>query len=306
MKKTSHLFSALFLIVTTVFSGISQVGINTTDPTTTLDVNGALSLRAGSALTLSNNNNTNINLGITPSSYYRINGPTSDFNINSIIPESLADGQIIILENNTTHTMTLIHRSGGTAANRINCPGERDISLSGRYATATLLYNSADLKWSVINYTDNRYGDNIQSVIGTTDISVDTTTFTDMADMTITFTPNHSTVYVSFSASGIMDDTTFIPEASLAHFNLINVTAGNTRICGVETLTTDYDFDDVFGEIGAVSWNAHITMFPVIVNPGTSTTLKIQWQRQGVFTTALLNPVATHPEGAHRSMTIFD
>lgn len=305
MKTISHYIFTLYFVLFTSTSAICQVGVNTTDPTTMLDINGALSLRAGTSLSLTNNNNTNVTLGTTPYSYYQINGPTSNFNVNSIVPETDSNGQLVILENNTNHSMTLRHRNGGLGANQINCPGERDITLSGRYASATLLYNELDSKWSVINYTDNRYGDNIQSVKGTSDISVNTTTFTDMADMSITFTPNHTTVYVSFSASGIMDDT-IIPEASLAHFNLINVTAGNIRECGVETLTTDYDFDDVFGEIGAVSWNAHITMFPVTVTPGTPTTLKIQWQRQGVFPTTLLNPVNSHPEGAHRSLTIFD
>ena len=56
----------------------------------------------------------------------------------------------------------------------------------------------------------------------------------------------------------------------------------------------------------ALAWNANIAMFPITVTPGQSTTLKIQWARDGVFPTALLNSVNTMPNSSHRSFTIFD
>src|SRR5690606_41166669 len=85
----------LFLLFS--LSTTAQVGIGTTTPSTTLDVNGAMSLRDGGTLTLVNGNNNNINLGTVPYSNYRIIGPTTSFSDNSIIPTAASDGQIITL-----------------------------------------------------------------------------------------------------------------------------------------------------------------------------------------------------------------
>lgn len=306
MKKLTphHGFFALFFILN--FNVLfAQVGINESNPLTTLDVNGAISLREGTQLTMGATN-TDVSLGTTPYSVYRIVGPSTAFTISSIVPVTGADGQMVVLENTTTHAMTILHNSGVTAANQIFVAGGRNLVLSGQYATVTLVYNATHTRWIVTNYADNRYGDNIQSIVGTTDISVDTSTFTDMTDMSITFTPNHSVVYVTFGASGNMALAFSTPVGAYGHYRLVNVTASNRVEAATATLTTDFDFDDLAGVRIGVAWNASINMFPVSVTPGIPNTLKIQWRRDGLFTSALQNWVATLPEGSHRNMTIFD
>lgn len=313
IMKTIKLKYRNILTLVLIFSAsitFAQVGINTTDPETTLDVNGSFSLREGPALTLNNGNNTNIDLGTTKYSKYRIIGPTSDFNILTFLTpngESAADGQLLTLINTTDHTMTIVHNQGSNAntQRRIYCPGETNLVLSSKNGSVTLQYNESESRWMVNSYADRNYGTNIVSVKATSDTSTNSNSFSDMNGMTITFTPSHSIVYVTFSASGHMD-TNPLPAASHATFRLINVTASNRVEAGATTLATDYDYDDMFGEISAVSWNANISMFPVSVTPGVTNTLKVQWLRDGIFPTTLRCNVNSLPDVSHRSLTIFD
>ncbi len=143
-----QIFILLFLISLPLNA---QVGIGTTSPTTTLDIDGAISFRDGGTLSLSNGNNTNINLGGIPYSNYRIVGPTTSFNVNSIIPISGSDGQIVTLQNTTNAIMNIVHNSGGTAANRILVPGAKDMQVRGQYATVSLQYSANQSRWVVLN-----------------------------------------------------------------------------------------------------------------------------------------------------------
>ena len=308
MKKFNPHYGFFTLIFFLLFAtSFAQVGINDANPRTTLDINGALSLREGGALTMGTNNN-NVSLGAVPYSVYRISGPTGAFRIGGLQPVTDADGQMVVLENTTTHAMTIRHNAGSSAVNRIFVAGGRDLVLSGQYATVTLVYNTTHNRWVVTNYSDNRYGDNIQSVKGTTDTSTSSASFADMADMSITFTPNHSTVYVSFSSSGFFDLTSGVPAGAYGLFRLRKTAAstGTTVEAGFSCIATDFDYDDLAGFLVGTSFNSALTMFPVSVTPGESTTLTIQWARDGTFVTDLLNPVSSVPDDAHRVLTIFD
>lgn len=154
MKK-NHLFNRLpYLFIAFLLFSLSasaQVGIGTTSPTTTLDVDGAVSYRDGGTLSLSNGNNTDINLGGIPYSNYRIVGPTTSFNVNSIIPISGSDGQIVTLQNTTNAIMNISHDSGGAAANRVLVPGAKDLQVRGQYATISLQYSANQSRWVVLN-----------------------------------------------------------------------------------------------------------------------------------------------------------
>ena len=143
------------------------------------------------------------------------------------------------------------------------------------------------------------YGSNIQFSKGTTDITINSSTFADMADMTLTFTPKHNTVFVNFSAAGDMDPSG--AKLAYAEFKLFKdgVAVPNA---GCITLCTDYDNSDGV----ATAWNAHFTMFPVTVTAGTSTTIKVQWMRTGISPRTLYNRVVTDANFSHRSFTIFD
>lgn len=307
MKNLTPLkFLQVFVVSFSFTMAFGQVGIDTTNPITTLDINGSLSLRDGGVLNLANGNNNNVDLGTSPHSVYRIQGPTADFRITGIIPLSGADGQMVTLVNTTDKSMTIRHNAVSASGRRILCPGATNLTVTGQYATVTLIYNASESRWYITDYVSKGYGDNIQSATGSSDISIDSSTFTDMTDMSITFTPQHSTVYVNFSASGGMDLSSSTPAGAYGFFRIVNVTAGDTVEAATATLTTDFDFDDVFGVIIGAAWNASINMFPVSVTPGQSTTIKIQWSRNGVFTSPMVNYVNSLPEGSHRVLSIID
>lgn len=307
MKNLTPLkFLQCFIVMLLGTVALGQVGISTTDPKTTLDINGSMSLRDGGVLNMNNGSNDDVDLGSTPHSVYRISGPSANFTITGIDPLTGADGQMVTLVNTTDELMTIAHNSTSTATSQILCPGAQNLVITGQYSTVTLIYNASASRWYVTDYVSKRYGDNMQYAIGTTDISTSSTTFVDMADMSITFTPNHPVVFVTFGASGNMDLTGSSPYAAYGHFRLVNVTAGNTTVAATATLTTDFDFDDVTGLRIGTSWNASINQFPVNVTPGQSTTLKIQWLRNGLFATDLQNWVSTLSDASHRNMTILD
>ncbi|WP_309613638.1 hypothetical protein [Flavobacterium sp.] len=279
-----------------------KVGVGTTAPTTLVDVNGALSLREGTALSFVNGANTQ-SLATNPSSVYRITGPTSAFSLTTLTPVSLANGQIVTLINSTSQDFTIVNNSGSTI-NSVFCPGATDLTLSGISSTVTLMYNSTSTRWMVIGSTDNPYGRNLKSSKGSSDITTTSTSFADMSDMTITFTPKHNTVYINFSASGDIDVSSGFPQA----FVKFRVLKDGVLVGGTVSLGTDLDYDDVAGTTIVSAWNAHFTMYPVTVTSGTATTIKIQWMRDGIGlgTRAARNRVTTNSDYSHRSLNIYD
>jgi len=124
----------IFILVTmlaaaNLLSAQKNVGIGTNAPITKLDVNGALALREGVAISLSNGGarggaNDNITLpyitGTTDiSSYYHITGPTAAFSLYGIAAVNGSDGEIITLVNNTGYTMTIVNTTSSGAGDSI-------------------------------------------------------------------------------------------------------------------------------------------------------------------------------------------
>ncbi len=237
-KVGTFVFFCLFSFFS--FNLFAQVGIGNSDPKTMLDVSGALSLREGPALSVGNG--ININLGTTIFSQYRITDPTANFSISTFLTAngvSAANGQLLTLINTTTYKMTLLHDQGSNSnpQRRIYCPSGFDLALEGQNSSVTLQYNTGLQRWIVVGYSDlDGYGRNVYNSIGTTDINTNSNAFSNMADMSITFTPKHSTVYVNFSASGTMDKGANFDSNAYANFQLLN---GATSVAGTTTLATD-------------------------------------------------------------------
>lgn len=274
----------------------AQVGVNNTNPLTVLDVNGAASFRQGDDFILSNGNISG--LSVDDGSLFHITGPTGNFSINDLIPVTDSDGHIITFVNTTDYPMTIMYNTGAGASS-IYTSSEADIVLDGIYSTITMQYNSTLPGWVVLNYADKGgYGRSIHSVAGVTDLQTNSASFSDMTNMTLTFTPKNSVVYVNFSASGHMYVQN-IPQG-YADFRLVNVTAGNTVIAGGTVLATDNDYP-----VLATPWNIKMNMIPVSVTPGVSTTLKIQWRRAGTFPNILFNFASTS-DLFHRNFTVID
>lgn len=286
-----------------------------------LVLNSSLSLKEGTQLNLNNGVNTNIipQHELSPFSHYRITGPSAAFSIGGIKPLQDADGQVITLINTTNFPLTLIHNhSSSTNDIRIFCPTESDFVLQGKYSTVTLMYNKTLKKWMITDFADGNKaaaGPNIISVKGTTDISMNSENFQDMQGMSITFTPQNETVYVSFGASGYMDAGTDqfpnIPENGGVLFRLWNVNKNQSE-AGVVSIATDYDSDEdnsgwITRQSVITGWSVGLNMFPVSVTPGVPTTLKIQWSRIAVANARPIhcNPQSS-PNSAHRNLTIYD
>ena len=113
--------------------------------------------------------------------------------------------------------------------------------------------------------------------------------------MTITFTPNNSTVIVHFSASGNYNDNW--EGTYRAYFNIVS---NGTTIAGTKCIVGGND-----GTADNLIWGTAMT-YPVTVTPGTSTTIKIQWwfddEGNGNY---LTNSPATGLS-QHRELTILD
>ena len=118
------------------------------------------------------------------------------------------------------------------------------------------------------------YGDNTQSVIlpaGSQNIN--NTSLTDITGATITFTPRHSTVYLSFAISGY-NPLTFSDEQS---YFVVGVTNGGTNVGNFLSMTASSD--DLLGSVGAATITT--AKFPLTVTPGAAVTIKLQGRDGG-------------------------
>ena len=121
------------------------------------------------------------------------------------------------------------------------------------------------------------YGDNMQSVVlasGTQTIT--NTSLTDITGASITFTPRHSVVYLSFTITGYNPLTTSGLDP-LTWFS-VGVSRGATNVGNFLSLTGTSD--DVTGSAGAASITA--ANFPITVTPGVSVTIKLRGRNGGI------------------------
>ncbi|PKA83382.1 hypothetical protein ATE92_1534 [Ulvibacter sp. MAR_2010_11] len=296
-RSTSPCFRESFILLIFTILPLficAQVGIGTTSPNSQLDVNGALSLRTGPDLILANGTNNNISLGTTPYSFYRIVGPTASFNIGSVVPNSgsASDGQLVTFENNTSQTMRIVNNAGGTAINRILCPGGQDLILNGLYATVTLMYQTNHARWVITGNSQNTASSD--SVSLATDIQISSATWANVPSMgTLTFTARKPSVLIMLSASG------FAYTNSMAYVQL-RVLNGATSIGGTNTKMQSYD--DVTGTITV--WSCNFTKTLTGLTVGTNYTLTVQGQVSGILGTynAAIFPI-TNPDSHHLTIS---
>jgi|SRR5690554_497093 len=258
----AYIIISSFMIIS--ISAFSQVGINTTEPMTTVDVNGAISLRESpELLEVREGHNIDVPLGSFKGSVYSqyfIKHPSETFLIDGIRVQEGADGQIVRLVNITEHDMVIIHKPNGNSF-KIVCPGETDLVLSGRNSSVTLKYSKMLQKWTVIGYAADPKTPELASGKGLTDISRQNSSWATMDGAEVTFTPKKSTVYIVFEVFGSLN-------GGNADVRLVKD--------GVVISGTQMRADKSGG-----TYKASLFMFPVAVTPGQQTNIRAQWYRDG-------------------------
>jgi hypothetical protein len=165
-------FTVLFINVHTISLLAQNMGVKlpvSTLPNTTLDVNGAVSLREGTALTLANGVNNDVTL--TNYSLFRITGPTASFSLTGF--SGGQNGRVLTLINATTQLLTLKNQTTSIATNQIKTGGS-DMILKPD-GVVMFIYNAALSKW-VVSGGNGFFVQgallNTFNVIGTTNVTV--------------------------------------------------------------------------------------------------------------------------------------
>lgn len=137
-------------------------------------------------------------------------------------------------------------------------------------------------------------GGNKYFVRGTTDVNTASSTYTDIPQMTVTYTPQSATSYVTFAASGTYVGTVF--SAMWAQFRV--VVNGTPVMTSNATVGEGDDIDGFFN-----GWNHSLTV-PISVTPGTPTTVTIQWEFFPQTNQVLYNYPSI--EAHYRTLTVLD
>ncbi|MBU0488211.1 MAG: hypothetical protein KKA07_01250 [Bacteroidetes bacterium] len=155
--------------------------------------------------------------------------------------------------------------------------------------------DNAAQAWTKLLTPSNTYGSNIKYVKGTTDVSMNSSSFQDVPDMSITFTPIHSVVLVCFTISGYVDMGGWAQCYTDARILKDGVGVG-----GGNNIATDADYSDL-----STSFCVTVNI-PVTVTPGVSTTIKAQWRREGSYVRTIYNNASSTPDYNSRCLTIID
>ena len=149
---------------------------------------------------------------------------------------------------------------------------------SGELATTNSTSNKAlysDVNGDVqVRYV---YGDNIQSItLSGADQNINNTNLRDINGATITFTPRHSIVYLSFAISGYNPLSGGSGTEQQSWFS-VGVTNGGTNVANFLSMTASAD--DTLGATGAATITA--ANYPISVTPGVSVTIKLRGKDGG-------------------------
>ena len=160
MKKLLLFIPACIIYVVSIAQ--QNVGVGTITPSAKLDINGALAMREGAAISLGNggaNGGTNDNIALPHiagttdiASFYRVTGPSAVFSVYGIVPATGADGQIVTLINTSGKVMTIVNNNSSNAVNGIlTQTGANLVDNAGSTANSsiTLQYNKTAGRWYV-------------------------------------------------------------------------------------------------------------------------------------------------------------
>ncbi|MBS1902155.1 MAG: hypothetical protein JSS75_00435 [Bacteroidetes bacterium] len=128
----------------------SRLGIGTTSPGTSVDVNGDLATREHQVTLVNGNNN---NLAIGAYTFIQVSGPTAPFSITGI--SGGTNGKIVILYNSSGQAMTITSNDVNSAAgNRIFTGNALAYMTPNGYQfdAVTLIYSSSKNGWLLVSH----------------------------------------------------------------------------------------------------------------------------------------------------------
>ena len=121
------------------------------------------------------------------------------------------------------------------------------------------------------------YGDNMQSVtLSGSNQTINNTSLRDITGASITFTPRHSTIYLSFAVSGYNPLSGASGLEQQSWFS-VGVTNGGANVANFVSMSASAD--DTLGASGAATITA--ANFPLTVTPGVSITIKLRGKDGG-------------------------
>lgn len=135
---------------------------------------------------------------------------------------------------------------------------------------------------------------NVFSITGTTDISMNSTTYA--TALTLNFTPTKSNVLAMFTISGRSNPSAYPNQNVYARLLLNGTAIGGAASVGE-------DIDD-YGYI-VTTWNITFSK-PVSVTPNVPNTLTLEWKRDGNFTTTIYCEPIAQPTYGHRTVTAIE
>jgi hypothetical protein len=144
--KYSYILAFFIFLSSKIYSQKAGINLATgSTPNTTLDVNGSVAFRGGTAISLANGVNNDVILG--DYSLFRITGPTAAFSITGFT--NGANGRVLTIINATSQNMSLANQTTSNPINQIQTTGS-DVTLAAN-GVVTLIYNSVSNKWVLAN-----------------------------------------------------------------------------------------------------------------------------------------------------------
>ncbi|MBL7815201.1 MAG: hypothetical protein JNL70_09330 [Saprospiraceae bacterium] len=152
MKNYHRYLVWISLIAISTFAQGQKIGINTSSPESYLDVNGSVSFREGTPISLSGIlGNSGNDLSINNHSFFRITDAAALFTLSGIANGT--DGRILMLVNSTAFNMIIGHQSLlSTTVNRIVVNGGNNLVLSPN-GIVTLMYIASMQRWLVTSFS---------------------------------------------------------------------------------------------------------------------------------------------------------
>lgn len=213
-------------------------------PNTTMDINGAISLREGTALVLVNGANNDISLSTSYTSY-RITGPTSGFSLTGFANGQ--NGQLLMVVNATTQNMTLSESTGSISANQLLTGGlVFTVTPNG---SATFQYNTTLTKWVLMGTSGSANSSNYWGITGNGGTTAGTNFIGTTNAQDVVFKSN-SVENIRLNTVGNIGIGTAAPTNKLSvngHTNIINHLAvgGNSAINSGSLLYSGSTFANV-------------------------------------------------------------